>query len=45
MAIEDLDVVRSGAITIEVGLTLDVGDINLVDEVHELHSSWLSWVG
>ena len=36
MAIEGLDVVGSSAISIEVGLTLDVGDINLVDKVLKL---------
>ena len=35
LSIEDLDVVRSGTISVEIGLTLDVGNINLVDEVHE----------
>ena len=36
MAIEGLDVVGSSAISIEVGLTLDVGNINLVNKVLKL---------
>ena len=36
MSIEDLDVVGSSAISIEVSLGLDVGGVNLIDQVLEL---------
>ena len=35
LPVQGLDVVRSGAITIEVGLSLDIGDVDLVNQVLE----------
>ena len=36
LPVQDLDAVRSGTITIEVGLSLDVGNVDLVNKVLEL---------
>ena len=36
MAVQGLDMVRSGTVSIEVGYRLDVGDIDLVNQVLEL---------